>query len=149
MCLQACQGFNRRFVLFIFRSIQERGRSCLASCGNRSGEGIHGRSIRGPDVVIPGCSLWGQFLHSQLDLKRRNPPRANTLQAYKRVVYEESKCCGIIQCCSTAMLCALVSITSTLKFIYLFRSPKVETVTDPEEISNRFLMIKIYTLINF
>lgn len=79
MCLQACQGFNRYSVLFIFRSTQERGRSRLASCGNRSGEGTHGTSIRGPDVVIPGCSLWGQFLHSQRDLKRRNPPRANTL----------------------------------------------------------------------
>lgn len=61
-----------------FSVAQERGRSRLASCGNRSGEGTHGTGIRGPDVVIPGCSLWGQFLHSQRDLKRRNDLRIST-----------------------------------------------------------------------
>jgi len=42
-CLQACQGFNRHSILFIFRGIQKRGRSCLASCGNRAGSELTGR----------------------------------------------------------------------------------------------------------
>lgn len=62
VCLQACQGFNRYSVLFIFRSAQERGRSRLASCGNRSGEGTHGTGIRGPRCCYSGLFVVGTIL---------------------------------------------------------------------------------------
>lgn len=83
--------------------------------------------------------LWGQFLHSQRDLKRRNRPRANTLYPYKRVAYGNRNAAAY----NSAPRCFVHLFLLRDIETYLFQLAKDETELYLGKFRVDFMMIKI------
>lgn len=114
-CLQSCQGFNRRSILFIFRGTEKGTRSILllASCGNDiSRVGTRGTGMR-PRVFLYVASLLIRGDHSCIRNATSNDATdlARTLyKSIKGAQYGESRSRETIRCRNSPALCALVTV---------------------------------------